>query len=107
MINQDGLVETAESRAWDAQAVAATIQQERARSDAGITDPWDGLTDRFAPDPAGTPDDPALSKIKSLVAPATSLVDVGAGAGRLAIPLAAHCGKIIAVEPVPSMIAVP
>ncbi len=102
--NRGELLETPEARAWDAQAVAATIQQEQARADAGIVDPWEGLTERFAPDPSGSPDDPALAKIKTLVPAGATLVDAGAGAGRLAIPLASHCGKIVAVEPVPSMI---
>jgi hypothetical protein len=82
------------------------LQAERVRSTAGqAADFWQTLARRFRPgaDPSAARTVEALA---ALVAPGERVIDVGAGGGRLAIPLARRCRELIAVEPSPSMRAV-
>jgi SAM-dependent methyltransferase len=82
------------------------LQAEAVRSTAGRpADFWQTLARRFRP-PAETAPDPAIAALAALIGPADQAVDVGAGGGRLAIPLAAHCREVVAVEPSPAMRAV-
>lgn len=48
--------------------------------------------------------DPFLKKVLEFVTPETTVLDVGAGAGRYAVPLAQHARKVVAVEPAPPMV---
>jgi SAM-dependent methyltransferase len=45
-----------------------------------------------------------LNRVLERVTPDTSLLDVGAGGGRYAIPLAAHAREVVAVEPAGPMV---
>ena len=47
-----------------------------------------------------------MERLRSRLRPEDSLLDVGAGGGRLALPLALTCRSVTAVEPSPSMCAV-
>jgi SAM-dependent methyltransferase len=51
-------------------------------------------------------DDPALDILRSLARPDETWLDVGAGGGRLALPLALVTTEVIAVEPSDGMLAV-
>lgn len=82
------------------------LQAERVRSTAGqAADFWQPLAHRFrsAGDPAA---DSTVDALARLIGPRDRVVDVGAGGGRLAIPLARRCRELVAVEPSPSMRAV-
>ena len=57
----------------------------------------------FRADPA-RPDDPVLRALLSLARPADTWLDIGAGAGRYALPLARSVAEVIALEPSPSML---
>ena len=50
--------------------------------------------------------DPVVENLRSRLVPGETLLDVGAGGGRLALPLALTCSSVTAVEPSPSMCAV-
>jgi len=52
----------------------------------------------FSADPRRT-DEPALDALRTLVRPPETWLDIGAGAGRYALPLALAGAKVIAVEP--------
>jgi CTP:molybdopterin cytidylyltransferase MocA len=50
-------------------------------------------------------DDPALAELRRLARPAETWLDIGAGAGRYALPLALIVREVIAVDPSPTMLA--
>jgi 2-polyprenyl-3-methyl-5-hydroxy-6-metoxy-1,4-benzoquinol methylase len=81
-------------------------QAERVRSTAGRpADFWQSLAGRFRV-PMDTGSNPAVDALGALVGPGDRIIDVGAGGGRLAIPLARRCLEVVAVEPSPAMRAV-
>jgi SAM-dependent methyltransferase len=51
-------------------------------------------------------DEPVLEALRSLVRPTDTLLDVGAGGGRLALPLALEVQQVIAVDPSEGMLRV-
>ena len=88
---------------WKAMVEAEHAQTERLRDPAPPpTDHWQGLADRFRSDPFRS-DDPLLELLTKKVESQHTLIDVGAGAGRLALSLALRCRHVVAVEPSPSM----
>ena len=97
-------VETAQklTQAW-AQRVAGNREQaERLREESDGGDHYRPLANAFRADPRRT-DDAALDALVSLSRPDDVWVDVGAGAGRFALPLALHVERVIAIEPSPAM----
>ena len=85
------------------------VRVEHAQSDRmrGVrpTDTWAQFAAQFKADPHRT-DDRTVEALRSRLLPGESLLDVGAGGGRLALPLALTCRTVTAVEPSPSMCAV-
>jgi SAM-dependent methyltransferase len=82
------------------------FQAERVRTTADVpADFWQALAKNFrAPfDPAT---DPTPIGLAALIGPGDRVIDVGAGGGRIAIPLSRRCRELVAVEPSPSMRAV-
>ena len=69
------------------------------------TDHWRRYAHQFKADPRRT-DDVLVERLRARLLPGDSLLDVGAGGGRLALPLALTCRSVTAVEPSPSMCAV-
>ncbi|MCC7371667.1 MAG: methyltransferase domain-containing protein [Chloroflexi bacterium] len=96
---------TPAGRRWQQMALAHRAQSERLRDPA-----WESGTD-FRPTfvesfRAGRSrqDDAAVVEIlRPHLRPTDTLVDVGAGAGRFALPLAAAVREVVAVEPSPIM----
>jgi 2-polyprenyl-3-methyl-5-hydroxy-6-metoxy-1,4-benzoquinol methylase len=79
------------------------LQAEAVRSTAGRpADFWQALARRFRPRPDVDPDS-SVEALAALIRPEDGVIDVGAGGGRLAIPLAARCREVVAVEPSPAM----
>lgn len=69
------------------------------------TDHWTQYAPQFKDDPHRTGDE-MVDELRARVQPGDTLIDVGAGGGRLALPLALTCRWVYAVEPSPSMCAV-
>jgi 2-polyprenyl-3-methyl-5-hydroxy-6-metoxy-1,4-benzoquinol methylase len=81
-------------------------QAERVRSTADRpADFWQALAGRFRASADPGPD-PTTEALAALIGPGDRVIDVGAGGGRHAIPLARRCREVVAVEPSPAMRAV-
>lgn len=84
------------------------VETEHAQSDSkrGKTPPpqdhWRPFAQSFRADPRRT-DDPLVNRLLQEVEPHHAVMDVGAGGGRLALPLATKCARMVAVEPSSSM----
>jgi len=84
------------------------VETEHAQSDQkrGETPPpkdhWRPFAKNFRADPHRT-DDPLVNRLLQEVESHHTVMDVGAGGGRLALPLALRCVKMVAVEPSSSM----
>ena len=90
------------SQRWKEMVEAEHAQSERMREDSPPDDHWQTSAHHFRADPRRS-DDPLVERLLQEVGPHHTLLDVGAGAGRLALPLALRCREVIAVEPSPSM----
>lgn len=88
--------------AWAARVRANREQAERVREDEARSDFYAPVSALFVADPRRTTE-PALEALLRLARPEDTWLDVGAGAGRYALPLALHVARIIAVEPSVSM----
>ncbi|MFQ6030781.1 MAG: class I SAM-dependent methyltransferase, partial [Dehalococcoidia bacterium] len=84
------------------------VEEEHAQSEAmrGAAptpeDHWRPYAANFRADPRRA-DDPMVQHLLRFLGPDDTLMDVGAGGGRLALPLALHCRDVVAVEPSASM----
>ena len=79
-------------------------QSDRMRGTPPPVDHWVPYAQQFVADPRRA-DDPLVAALRQLVQPHHVLMDVGAGAGRMALPLALSCRHVVAVEPSASMAA--
>ena len=98
-----GPVQAAE--AWAARVRLEREQVERCREVDDAADFYGPHAKRFAQDPRRT-DDPALGFLRSMAEPGDIWLDLGAGGGRYALPLALKVKRVHAIEPSPSMLAV-
>ena len=94
-------------RAWASQVRANEEQVERFREVPDGADFYAPVRSLFRADPARV-DDAVLLALLELVHPGETWLDVGAGAGRYALPiaraLAASGGAVVALDPSPSML---
>ena len=90
---------------WKAMIEAEHAQSHSARGEAPPQDHWQPYARNFVADPRRT-DDPLLERLLRDVAPHHTVIDVGAGAGRLALPIALRCQHVVAVEPSSSMASI-
>ncbi len=86
------------TQAWANRVAANREQAERLREEADHGDHYRPLASTFRADPRRT-GDVALEALLELASESDVWVDVGAGAGRFALPLALHVQRVIAVEP--------
>ncbi len=86
---------------WRQMIIQEHAQTDRIRGPRP-TDHWTQYAPLFKDDPHRTGDE-MLEHLKGRVQPDETVIDVGAGGGRLALPLALACRWVYAVEPSPSM----
>ena len=94
---------TAEA-AWAAQVRANREQVDRVREVPDGRDFYAPVSDLFRADPFRT-DDPVLDRLRALVVPGERWLDIGAGAGRFALPIALIASEVIAIDPSTGMLA--
>ena len=80
-------------------------QSEEMRPEPPPVDHWQPYAAQFRADPRRT-DDPLLERLLKFVKSYQTVIDVGAGGGRLALPIALRCKQVVAVEPSSSMASV-
>jgi SAM-dependent methyltransferase len=91
-------------RAWSDRVRANREQVEQFR-EAVPADFYGSIAGMFRADPRRQ-DEPTLERLRSLVGPADTVLDVGAGGGRYALPLALGAREVIAVDPSEGMLRV-
>jgi methyltransferase family protein len=84
--------------AWAHRVSANREQAERVREGNPPRDFYAAIASDFRANPRRT-DEPALDLLRSLVRPGETWLDIGAGGGRYALPLALHAKTVIAIEP--------
>jgi SAM-dependent methyltransferase len=91
--------------AWAERVRGNRDQAERLREAPERTDFYAPVAGAFKADPHRT-DEPALDFLRDLVVPGETWLDVGAGGGRYALPLALLARNVIAVDTSESMLTV-
>ncbi|MGO9205183.1 MAG: NTP transferase domain-containing protein [Candidatus Limnocylindrales bacterium] len=91
--------------AWGERVRANREQVDRVREVPDGPDFYAPVTAHFLADPRRT-DDPVLEVLRSLVRPADTWLDVGAGAGRFALPIALLAHEVVALDSSAGMLAV-
>jgi len=95
--------ETAAAVEWAAMVEAHHAQTERLREVPPQRDAWTRRARDFRPHRSAEERDPALDAILEHIRPEDTVLDIGSGGGRLAIPVARRCREVVAVEPSESM----
>ena len=90
------------TKRWTEMVRAEHAQSDSMRREEPPADSWSNFAQNFRADPRRT-DDVLVDQLRKEIAPGQVVLDVGAGGGRLALPLALDAEKMIAVEPSPSM----
>ncbi|MDG0866518.1 class I SAM-dependent methyltransferase [Candidatus Lucifugimonas marina] len=90
--------------AWQETVEREHAQSDRIREESASEDFWKPVAHRFVPPKKGesAPDD-TVEKLAELILPSESVLDVGAGGGRLSVPLAEYASHVTAVEPSEAM----
>ncbi len=88
---------------WKRRIDAHNAQTARARGGVEYKDLWSALADRFRDDPRRT-GDPVVNFVNGWLTPDTTVLDVGGGAGRYALPMALKAQHVTVVDPSPSML---
>lgn len=88
---------------WGEMVRLEHAQSEGMRGEPAPQDYWVNYAHNFVADPRRN-DDVLLDTLRQQVKPHHVVVDVGAGAGRYALPLAMVCRELVAVEPSEAMV---
>ena len=92
-------------QAWAARVRANREQVEQFR-EASPADFYAGIADIFRAADPRRESEPTLDALRSLAQPDESWLDIGAGGGRFALPLALQVREVIAVDPSEGMLRV-
>jgi SAM-dependent methyltransferase len=92
-------------QAWAARVRGNREQAERVREAPERPDFYAPIASVFAADPHRT-DEPTLDLLRSMVQPGETWLDIGAGGGRYALPLALLANEVIALDPSNGMLDV-
>jgi SAM-dependent methyltransferase len=90
---------------WRHRVRANYEQAERVREAPARPDFYAPIAANFKADPRRT-DEPALDVLRGMVIPGETWLDIGAGGGRYALPLALAGAKVIAVDPSDGMLGI-
>lgn len=100
-----GLDPTTLLQEWARRVRANNEQAEHFREAPERPDFYAPIAQTFKVDPRRT-DEPVLDYLRSLVVPGETWLDIGAGGGRYALPLALAGARVTAIDPSPGMLAV-
>ena len=89
--------------AWAERVRANREQVDRVREVPDGADFYAPVSGLFRVDP-DRQDDPVLDALLALAVPGETWLDIGAGAGRFALPLARVAGEVVAIEPSVAML---
>ncbi len=90
--------------AWGERVRANREQVDRVREVPDGADFYAPVSALFRADP-DRQDDPVLAEVLALAKPGETWLDIGAGAGRYALPLARVVGEVVAIDPSTSMLS--
>jgi SAM-dependent methyltransferase len=91
--------------AWAARVRANREQVEQYREEMPRADHYAPLAEHFRRDPRHT-DDPVVEALAALARPEDTWLDIGAGGGRYALPLALRVREVLALDASPRMLEV-
>ncbi len=91
--------------AWRRRTEEHHAQTIRARAGRDVPDLWSGIADNFRADPRRA-DDPVVNLVSEWLRPDSTVLDVGGGGGRYALPFALKSREVTVVEPSPAMVSV-
>ena len=90
--------------AWQKTVEEEHAQSDRIREESASDDFWKPVAHRFVPPKKGeASQDDTVERLAELLTPEQTVLDVGAGGGRLSVPLAEYCKHATAVEPSEAM----
>ena len=89
--------------AWADRVRGNRDQVDRLREVADPADFYAPVATLFRAEPDRT-DDPVLDRLLELARPGERWLDIGAGAGRYALPLARRVGDVVAIDPSAAML---
>lgn len=90
--------------AWQETVQREHAQSGRIREELASDDFWRPVAHRFVPPKKGEAAfDDTVEKLAEFITSADTVLDVGAGGGRIAVPLADYCSHVTAVEPSEAM----
>jgi SAM-dependent methyltransferase len=88
---------------WKERVHSHHAQTRRFSEGSTNVDMWSGLADSFRDDPRRTKD-PIVNLAREWLRPESTVLDVGGGAGRYALPFALAARQVTVVEPSPAMV---
>jgi SAM-dependent methyltransferase len=102
--------DTPAAERWRRLVAGRLDEMERLRPGGGAVGAafWDSRAERFAAsvNTGRTEGDPFLRRLRRVMGPSSTAIDVGAGTGRFALALAAGVGHVTAIDPSKAMLSI-